>query len=120
MCLFLVPSADTPQPYKDRGTLENDVGQRKACRFSKVFLDVCSGDSDPTFGFKEGKPCIIVKLNRIVNFRPKVGLLHTSNNIVFCYYRCIHTDKSDCVSSKLIKCHKRTIKHSHKSSDLQC
>nr|AZT78974.1 sodium/potassium-transporting ATPase subunit beta 1 subunit [Lateolabrax maculatus] len=62
---------NTPQPYKDRGTLENDVGQRKACRFSKVFLDVCSGDSDPTFGFKEGKPCIIVKLNRIVNFRPK-------------------------------------------------
>jgi len=45
--------------------------QRKACRFSRNLLGSCSGDSDETYGFKDGKPCIIVKLNRIVNFRPK-------------------------------------------------
>ncbi|XP_070764358.1 sodium/potassium-transporting ATPase subunit beta-1a [Enoplosus armatus] len=62
---------DTPQSYRERGSLESDVGQRKACRFSKSLLGSCSGETDPTFGFKEGKPCIIVKLNRIVNFRPR-------------------------------------------------
>nr|XP_046247746.1 sodium/potassium-transporting ATPase subunit beta-1a [Scatophagus argus] len=62
---------DTPQTYKDRGNLESGEGQRKACRFSRSLLSSCSGLSDSTFGFKEGKPCIIVKLNRIVNFRPR-------------------------------------------------
>lgn len=69
---FFVPIADSPQTYKDRNSLESDVGQRKACRFLRSWLDACSGESDPNFGFKEGKPCLIVKLNRIVNFRPKV------------------------------------------------
>ncbi|XP_074523857.1 sodium/potassium-transporting ATPase subunit beta-1a [Halichoeres trimaculatus] len=62
---------DSPQSYKDRGPLESEQGQRKACRFSRTLLGSCSGDPDPSFGFKDGKPCIIVKLNRIVNYRPK-------------------------------------------------
>ncbi|KAM9358116.1 sodium/potassium-transporting ATPase subunit beta-1a [Symphorus nematophorus] len=61
----------TPQPYKDRGSMETDTAQRKACRFSRSLLGSCSGLSDTSFGFKSGKPCLIVKLNRIVNFRPK-------------------------------------------------
>ncbi|KAM7388669.1 hypothetical protein PAMP_024829 [Pampus punctatissimus] len=61
----------TPQSYKDRGNLESERGQRKACRFSRNWLSSCSGETDPSFGFAEGKPCIIVKLNRIVNFRPR-------------------------------------------------
>ncbi|XP_028301027.1 sodium/potassium-transporting ATPase subunit beta-1a [Gouania willdenowi] len=60
-----------PQSYRDRGSVENDKEQRKACRFSKDWLDGCSGKPDETFGFKTGKPCMIVKLNRIVNFRPR-------------------------------------------------
>jgi len=62
---------DIPQTYRDRGALEDDGSQKRACRFSRTLLGSCSGDKDPTYGFKEGKPCIIVKLNRIVNFRPK-------------------------------------------------
>lgn len=69
-----VTCAAAPGTYTERGSLGNDEGQRKACRFSKSLLGSCSGDGDSTFGFSKGKPCIIVKLNRIVNYRPKVGL----------------------------------------------
>ncbi|XP_072540249.1 sodium/potassium-transporting ATPase subunit beta-1a [Salminus brasiliensis] len=63
---------DAPAAYKNRGDLESDVGKRKACRFKRSWLEACSGIEDSTFGFKQGKPCLLVKLNRIVNFRPKV------------------------------------------------
>ncbi|KAL7891215.1 hypothetical protein AOLI_G00006910 [Acnodon oligacanthus] len=62
---------ETPDAYKNRGELESDIGVRKACRFKKALLGACSGIEDNTFGFKDGKPCLIVKLNRIVNFRPR-------------------------------------------------
>ncbi|XP_024121018.1 sodium/potassium-transporting ATPase subunit beta-1b [Oryzias melastigma] len=60
-----------PAEYKLRGDLDDNAGVRKACRFSRKWLGPCSGLEDESFGFKEGKPCIIVKLNRIVNFRPR-------------------------------------------------
>jgi len=62
---------DFPQSYRDRGSLESEAGQRKACRFRRSWLGSCSGESDPSFGFQDGKPCLIVKLNRIVYFRPR-------------------------------------------------
>ncbi|CAG05663.1 unnamed protein product [Tetraodon nigroviridis] len=63
--------AAVPATYTEREPLESDAGQRKACRFSASLLGSCSGESDPTYGFSKGRPCIIVKLNRIVNYRPK-------------------------------------------------
>ncbi|XP_068599142.1 sodium/potassium-transporting ATPase subunit beta-1a [Brachionichthys hirsutus] len=68
----------TPQAYRERGSLDNKAGQRKACRFSRALLGSCSGKGDPSYGFKEGKPCIIVKLNRIVNFRPRAPISNES------------------------------------------
>ncbi|KAJ8256196.1 hypothetical protein COCON_G00200600 [Conger conger] len=62
---------DTPGGYRNRGDLESEVGIRKACRFKRSWLMECSGVQDRTFGFKDGKPCMIIKLNRLVNFRPR-------------------------------------------------
>ncbi|XP_043097488.1 sodium/potassium-transporting ATPase subunit beta-1a [Puntigrus tetrazona] len=64
---------DKPKNYMDRGEVESNDGVRKACRFHRTLLKECSGlePNNEDFGFKEGKPCIIIKLNRIVNFRPQ-------------------------------------------------
>ncbi|XP_068165734.1 sodium/potassium-transporting ATPase subunit beta-1b [Antennarius striatus] len=62
---------DEPAGYRNRGDLESEQSVRKACRFSRTLLGPCSGLEDRDFGFQEGKPCLIVKLNRIVNFRPR-------------------------------------------------
>ena len=76
MCCFVLPFAESPLPYKDRGSLDGTQGQKNACRFRRALLESCSGLIDKDYGFSSGNPCIIVKLNRIVNFRPRVSLLH--------------------------------------------
>lgn len=76
---FILFHIEQPDGYKHRGDLESEMGTRKACRFPKTALGPCSGVDDQYFGFSDGKPCLIVKLNRIVNFRPKVGLLDFHN-----------------------------------------
>ncbi|NXU80370.1 AT1B1 ATPase, partial [Oreotrochilus melanogaster] len=64
---------DFPADYKERGPYSEAQGQKKVCRFKREWLENCSGLNDPSYGYKYGKPCILVKLNRIIGFRPKAS-----------------------------------------------
>ncbi|KAG2463706.1 AT1B4 protein, partial [Polypterus senegalus] len=46
---------------------------RTACQFKRSLLGNCSGIVDPSFGYSEGKPCILMKMNRIVGYLPGDG-----------------------------------------------
>lgn len=41
-----------------------------ACAFTQSMLGACSGIEDPTFGYNCTMPCVIIKMNRIIDFLP--------------------------------------------------
>ncbi|XP_053166224.1 sodium/potassium-transporting ATPase subunit beta-1 [Hemicordylus capensis] len=57
---------------QNRGGYEAGSGKRPSCKFFRSWLENCSGLVDPTYGYKDGKPCVVIKLNRILGFVPKV------------------------------------------------
>lgn len=60
-----------PSGHKDRGPYDNSRGRLLSCKFYRSWLENCSGINDPTYGYKEGKPCVVLKLNRVLGFIPK-------------------------------------------------
>uniref|UniRef100_A0A3Q3IX14 Sodium/potassium-transporting ATPase subunit beta n=1 Tax=Monopterus albus TaxID=43700 RepID=A0A3Q3IX14_MONAL len=44
---------------------------KKACRFKRGNLTSCSGLSDTSFGYSEGKPCVLLTMNRIIGLKPR-------------------------------------------------
>ncbi|XP_065425323.1 LOW QUALITY PROTEIN: sodium/potassium-transporting ATPase subunit beta-2 [Chrysemys picta bellii] len=42
---------------------------KRACQFNRTVLGACSGLNDPTYyGYADGRPCILIKMNRVINF----------------------------------------------------
>ncbi|MEQ2287846.1 hypothetical protein AMECASPLE_016855 [Ameca splendens] len=53
-------------------TLQDDEEgvSKKACHFRRALLSFCSGLSDTNFGYHEGNPCVLLKMNRIIGLKP--------------------------------------------------
>ncbi|KAJ7319762.1 hypothetical protein JRQ81_019273 [Phrynocephalus forsythii] len=63
----------TEEKYYIQKTFDAPNHTKHSCRFTQDMLGECSGLTDSTFGFPEGRPCLIIKMNRIINFRPGNG-----------------------------------------------
>ncbi|NWI73162.1 AT1B3 ATPase, partial [Dryoscopus gambensis] len=50
---------------------QNDAAVKKACRFNLTELGQCSGKEDANFGYSEGAPCVLVKMNRVIGLKPE-------------------------------------------------
>lgn len=74
---FFLPQttpSDDPSPPKDRGPFDGSPGALRSCKFFRNWLGNCSGLEDPNFGYQDGKPCVIIKLNRVLGFIPKASI----------------------------------------------
>lgn len=74
---FLQKYNDTMQENNKECTegqyfLQDDpqTAEKEACRFRRGLLSLCSGLSDFNYGYAEGKPCILLKMNRIIGLKP--------------------------------------------------
>ncbi|NP_571744.1 sodium/potassium-transporting ATPase subunit beta-2a [Danio rerio] len=61
----------TPDQFniqEDSGNVRNNP--KRSCRFNRTTLEDCSGLTDRFYGYPDGKPCILIKLNRVIGMKP--------------------------------------------------
>lgn len=51
-------------------TEQEHQAPKKVCQFKRSVLQHCSGLGDSSFGYAEGKPCVIITMNRVCMFPP--------------------------------------------------
>ncbi|XP_062391561.1 sodium/potassium-transporting ATPase subunit beta-2b isoform X2 [Sardina pilchardus] len=78
---FLSPYNDTEQVKKnyecppDKYFFQSDSGSvknypKRSCQFNRSILGECSGLTDRSYGFGDGQPCVIIKLNKVIGLLP--------------------------------------------------
>uniref|UniRef100_A0A8D0A692 Protein ATP1B4 n=1 Tax=Sander lucioperca TaxID=283035 RepID=A0A8D0A692_SANLU len=61
---------------QDRYFMQDDLEEsteRKACQFKRSWLGDCSGLQDPHYGYSQGRPCVLLRMNRILGYLPGQG-----------------------------------------------
>ncbi|XP_075891301.1 sodium/potassium-transporting ATPase subunit beta-2a isoform X1 [Nelusetta ayraudi] len=53
---------------EDSGEVRNNP--KRSCQFNRTMLADCSGMSDRFYGYNQGQPCILIKLNRVIGMLP--------------------------------------------------
>ncbi|XP_068173795.1 sodium/potassium-transporting ATPase subunit beta-3-like [Antennarius striatus] len=52
-------------------TEQDNHTHKRACQFKRSTLRQCSGLPDASFGYAQGTPCILVKMNRVIGLKPQ-------------------------------------------------
>ncbi|KAM9441151.1 sodium/potassium-transporting ATPase subunit beta-2b [Clarias gariepinus] len=63
--------ACTPDQYfiqEDSDNVKNTP--KRSCQFKRSLLEDCSGFVDRFYGYSDGRPCILIKLNRVIGMLP--------------------------------------------------
>ncbi|KAK2831490.1 hypothetical protein Q7C36_016576 [Tachysurus vachellii] len=73
---FLLDYNDTLQEQnvqcKEGDYFDQDGPEEKqVCQFKRSQLRQCSGLADTNFGYSEGQPCVLIKLNRVIGLKPQ-------------------------------------------------
>lgn len=70
---------------------QDNVDKRQSCQFNRSSLGPCAGlEENEFFGYNEGNPCVIVKMNRIIGLKPlgnpKINCTSRAENVSLLYY----------------------------------